>query len=382
MDELSPVVVEEPDFHHRKKVAWLVFGILLIGLIIGLGYYVLVYRYYQSTDNAYVKADLTWIVPRVSGAVTELQVKDNQTVKQGQLLAMLDNRDLQARYEQSQAIVAAKQASFAVQNQNEKAAEAGIFQAQSSVNAAQASIAQAQSSVETSKAELDRLQAEHVRYQQLLSDGVITQQKFEAIRAQYLSAQANYQNALAAVESAKAQYQHALAAVHASQAQTESVRATRMEMQADLNSAKASARFNHIDVNSSQVVAPVSGKIGNIAVRLGSRVSPQTRLMGIIPDHSVYVEANFKETQIEKMRIGQQVELTLDAYPSLSFQGKIESFAPASGATFSMMPPDNATGNFNKVVQRIPVRIAIQPHPQLELVKPGLSVMAKVDLRS
>lgn len=382
MDELSPVVMEEPDFHRRKKFAWLVFGILLIGLLVGLGYYMLVYRYYQSTDNAYVKADLTWIVPRVSGAVTELQVKDNQEVRQGQLLAVLDNRDLQARYEQSQAMVAAREASFAVQNQNEKAAEAGIFQAHSSVNVAQASITQAQSSVETSKAELHRLQAEHVRYQQLLNDGVITQQKFEAIRAQYLSAQANYQNTLAAVESAKGQYQHAMAAVYASQAQTESVKATRIQMQADLNSAKASAKFNQIDVNSSQVVTPVSGKIGNIAVRLGSRVSPQTRLMAIIPDHSVYVEANFKETQIEKMQIGQRVELTLDAYPSLTFQGKIESFAPASGATFSMMPPDNATGNFNKVVQRIPVRIAIQPHPQLELVKPGLSVVAQVDLRS
>ncbi|MCH7389031.1 HlyD family secretion protein [Acinetobacter dispersus] len=382
MDELSPVVMEEPDFHRRKKFAWLVFGILLIGLLVGLGYYMLVYRYYQSTDNAYVKADLTWIVPRVSGAVTELQVKDNQEVRQGQLLAVLDNRDLQARYEQSQAMVAAREASFAVQNQNEKAAEAGIFQAHSSVNVAQASITQAQSSVETSKAELHRLQAEHVRYQQLLNDGVITQQKFEAIRAQYLSAQANYQNTLAAVESAKGQYQHAMAAVYASQAQTESVKATRIQMQADLNSAKASAKFNQIDVNSSQVVTPVSGKIGNIAVRLGSRVSPQTRLMAIIPDHSVYVEANFKETQIEKMQIGQRVELTLDAYPSLTFQGKIESFAPASGATFSMMPPDNATGNFNKVVQRIPVRIAIQPHPQLKLVKPGLSVVAQVDLRS
>lgn len=382
MDELSPITVEEPDFHHRKKVAGLVFGVLLIGLLLSLLYYFMVYRHYQSTDNAYVKADLTWLVPRVAGAVTDLNVMDNQDVKQGQLLAVLDNRDLQARYEQSQAIVAAKEASFSVQNQNVKAAEATIFQAQSSVKAAQAAILQAQSSVETTQAELARVQAEHVRYQQLLKDGVITQQKFESIQAQYLSAQANHQNAIAAVAAAQAQYENMLASVHAAQAQTESIKASRIQMQADLNSAKASAKFNQIDVNSSQIVAPVSGKIGNIAVRLGSRVSPQTRLMAIIPDHSVYVEANFKETQIEKMHVGQRVELTLDAYPSLKYVGKIESFAPASGATFSMMPPDNATGNFNKVVQRIPVRIAILPHPQLDLVKAGLSVIAKVDLRS
>ena len=115
---------------------------------------------------------------------------------------------------------------------------------------------------------------------------------------------------------------------------------------------------------------------------MGSRVTPQTRLMAIIPEKSIYIEANFKETQIEKMRLGQKVELRLDAYPSLMYSGKIESFSPASGATFSLMPPDNASGNFNKVVQRIPVRISIDAHPQMDLVKPGMSVIAKVDLRT
>ncbi len=119
-----------------------------------------------------------------------------------------------------------------------------------------------------------------------------------------------------------------------------------------------------------------------MAIQKGSRVSPQTRLMAIIPDNSLYVQANFKETQIQKMHIGQTVSLKLDAYPSLTYTGKIESFSPASGATFSLMPPDNATGNFNKVVQRIPVRIAIDPSPHIELIKPGMSVKATVNLKT
>lgn len=365
----------------RSLVSYIVFGVLLVSMVAALLYYLLVYRYYQSTDNAYVKADLTWITPRVSGAVIELNVKENQYVDKNQLLMVLDNRDLQARYEQSQAIVATKQASFAIQDENEKAAQASIMQAQSSVKAAQAGIMQANASVNAARAESSRLQGEYVRYQSLLKDGVITRQQFETINAQYISAQAQYDNALASVKAAQAQHDNALATVNAAQAQTQSIKASQAQLQADLNSARASAAFSQVDVVSSQITAPVAGKIGNLGVQLGSRVSPQTRILAIVPQHSAYVEANFKETQIEKMHIGQKVSLKLDAYPQETFSGKIESFSPASGATFSMMPPDNATGNFNKVVQRVPVRIAIDPGPRNELIKPGLSVVVKVDIR-
>lgn len=361
MDQLSgtssPLSAEEspasPQNNARPIIGYIVFAALIIFTIAAILYYFLVYRYYQSTDNAYIKADLTWIVPRVSGEVVELKVTDNQTVEKGQLLMVLDDRDLQARYEQSQAIVAMKESSFNVQQQNERAAQASISQAKSNVNATQA--------------ELKRLSAEHQRYQQLLKDGVITRQKFESIQSQYASAQAQYDNAQAAV--------------HAAEAQAASISASRGQMQADLNSAKAVVKLNDVDRQSSQVIAPVSGTVGSLAVRHGSRVSSQTRVLAIIPKNSIYVEANFKETQIEKMRIGQKVSLVLDAYPNEAFVGHIQSFSPASGATFSMMPPDNATGNFNKVVQRVPVRIAIEPHPHIDKVKPGLSVVTKVDIR-
>lgn len=377
----SLTVSQAEKSRQRSLTGYIVTTLLGLALLAAVLYYLLVYRYYQSTDNAFVKADITWVVPRVSGEVIDLKIRENQWVEKGQLLLVLDNRDLQARYEQAQAVVAAKQASFAIQEQNEKGAQASIGQAEASAKATQAGILQAQSSVHAAQADLNRLQAEHQRYQQLMQDGVITRQQFEAINAQYISAQAQYDNAQAAVKAAQAQHDNAQAAVHAAQAQADSIRASRTQMQADVNSAKASAQFNHVDVLSSSIVAPVSGTIGNLGVQTGSRVSPQSRILAIVPQNSVYVEANFKETQIEHMHIGQKVSLTLDAYPDQTFSGKIESFAPASGATFSMMPPDNATGNFNKVVQRVPVRIAIDPAANASLIKPGLSVVAKVDIR-
>ncbi|MBJ9709300.1 HlyD family secretion protein, partial [Acinetobacter baumannii] len=258
------------------------------------------------------------------------------------------------RYDQARSVVSLKEAALGVQQQNEKSAKSSIIEANSGVVAAQADLA--------------RLKKEFERYQDLLKDGVITRQNFEGIQSQYLTAQA--------------QLSKAQAAVNAAEAQLGSLQASRAQLLADIQSANANLNLYQVDLASSKVVSPVSGKIGSLAIQKGSRVSPQTRLMAIIPENSLYVQANFKETQIEKMHIGQKVKLKLDAYPSLNFTGKIESFSPASGATFSLMPPDNATGNFNKVVQRIPVRIAIDSSPHIDLIKPGMSVSVTVDLRT
>lgn len=346
--------LSEPDYQGRKKVAWLVFSALGLGLIAAILYYFLVYRFYQSTENAYVKADLTWIMPRVPGEVLQLNIQDNQYVNKGQALLKIDNRDFQARADQAQAMLNLKQAGLSVQAQNENAARSSVVEAVSAKAAAQA--------------DLNRLQADYQRHLQLFKEGVVTRQRYEGVQAQYFTAQAQLAKAQATIDAAKAQLA--------------SLQATRAQIGADLDSAKAQVRLSAVDLNAAQIVAPVAGRVGSLAVRVGARVGPQTRLLAIIPDNSLFVEANFKETQIEKMRLGQHVLLKLDAYPSLKFKGTIKSFAPASGATFSLMPPDNATGNFNKVVQRIAVRIALPKQAHLELVKPGMSVVAKVDLRS
>lgn len=353
MDNVAQLETDT-NFQSRKKITWGVFSVLLLFLVAGILYYFFVYRFYQSTDNAYVQADVTWVMPKISGEVMELLINDNQFVKKGETLAVLDHRDYQARYDQARSVVSLKEAALGVQQQNEKSARSSIIEANSGVVAA--------------KADLTRLKKEFERYQDLLKDGVITRQNFEGIQSQYLTAQA--------------QLSKAQAAVNAAEAQLGSLQASRAQLLADIQSANANLNLYQVDLASSKVVSPVSGKIGSLAIQQGSRVSPQTRLMAIIPENSLYVQANFKETQIEKMHIGQKVKLKLDAYPSLNFTGKIESFSPASGATFSLMPPDNATGNFNKVVQRIPVRIAIDSSPHIDLIKPGMSVSVTVDLRT
>ncbi|MFL4393278.1 HlyD family secretion protein [Acinetobacter pittii] len=353
MDNVAQLETDT-NFQSQKKITWGVFSVLLLFLVAGIIYYFFVYRFYQSTDNAYVQADVTWVMPKISGEVMELLINDNQVVKKGETLAVLDHRDYQARYDQARSVVSLKEAALGVQQQNEKSAKSSIIEAHSGVVAAQA--------------DLTRLRKEFERYQDLLKDGVITRQNFEGVQSQYLTAQA--------------QLSKAQAAVNAAEAQLGSLQASRAQLLADIQSANANLNLYQVDLASSKVVSPVSGKIGSLAIQKGSRVSPQTRLMAIIPENSLYVQANFKETQIEKMHIGQKVKLKLDAYPSLNFTGKIESFSPASGATFSLMPPDNATGNFNKVVQRIPVRIAIDSSPHIDLIKPGMSVSATVDLRT
>ncbi len=341
-------------FARRKKVSWMILSVLIILSLIVVAYYFLVYRYFQSTDNAYVKADVTWIVPRIAAEVATIEVKENQYVKKGDVLFTLDDRDYQARYDQAVAQVDAKQANLRVQKGNQYAAEAKILEAKAQLRATQA--------------EVTRLSEEYQRYEELMNDGVITRQHFESIQAQY--------------SSAKAQRDNAQSAVAAATAQVASVSAEKGRLSADVENAKASLALYEIERHATTIVSPVDGKVGALSVQLGSRVTPQSRLIAIVPDKTIYVEANYKETQIEKMHIGQLVKLQLDAYPNQEFQGKIESFSPASGAVFTMMPPDNATGNFNKVVQRIPVRIALEDNPNNDVFRPGLSVVATVDVRS
>lgn len=337
-----------------KLIPRLVMLAFLIALIVGAIYYFTVSRYFQKTDNAYVKADVTWVVPRVSGEITSLLVNDNQVVKAGQVLMKLDDRDTQARFAQAEAMVGVKEAALGVQQQNEIAA--------------QASIAQAKAGLDAANAEVIRLKKDFSRYQTLLNDGVTTRQRLETVQAQYSSAMAQQASARAVVASATAQAQ--------------SVHAGRAQMNADLKSSEANVQLAGVDTSSAEVIAPISGTVGSFAVRLGSRVNPQSRMMAIVPVNDAYVEANFKETQIGKMKVGQKVTLKFDAYQDQVFHGHIQSFSPASGATFSLMPPDNATGNFNKVVQRIPVRIVIDDMPDRQKLRPGLSVTAEVDLRS
>lgn len=366
----------------RKRLPKIILAIFLILAILGVIYYFLVYRFYESTDNAYLKADVTWVSPRVSGEITQLYIKNNQEVKAGQVLMKLDDRDTQARYQQASAITALKEAALGVQQQNAASQDAVILEAQAELDQAYAGLKQAQAGVNQAQAEVARTQKDAARYNALLSEGVTTRQRVESVQAQYQSAQAQYQSAQAQYQSAQAQVKRAEAGIAGAKAQFGSIQASRQQLLADINSAKANVNLIGVDASSAQVVAPVAGTIGDLAVRLGSRVNPQTRLLAIVPLEKTFVEANFKETQITDMHVGQKVTVELDAYPDHQFSGQIDSFSPASGAEFSLMPPENATGNFNKVVQRVPVKILLNRKAGDPVLRPGLSATVKVDLRT
>lgn len=240
MDNVAQLETDT-NFQSRKKITWGVFSVLLLFLVAGILYYFFVYRFYQSTDNAYVQADVTWVMPKISGEVMELLINDNQFVKKGETLAVLDHRDYQARYDQARSVVSLKEAALGVQQQNEKSAKSSIIEANSGVVAAQADLA--------------RLKKEFERYQDLLKDGVITRQNFEGIQSQYLTAQA--------------QLSKAQAAVNAAEAQLGSLQASRAQLLADIQSANANLNLYQVDLASSKVVSPVSGKIGSLAIQKG-----------------------------------------------------------------------------------------------------------------
>ena len=352
--DTEPASEHNPAVNKKKYLPKIILAVFLSLIVLGIIYYFMVYRYFESTENAYLKADVTWVSPRVSGEITQLDVKNNQQVKAGQVLMKLDDRDTKARYAQATALTELKQAALGVQRQN--------------IAGQQAMIAEANAGLDAANAEMSRLKKDYDRYQQLLREGVTTKQRLETVQSQYLSA--------------VAQVKRAQAVVSAAQAQLGGIEASREQLVADVNSAKANVNIIGVDADSAQVVAPVSGTVGNLGVRLGSRVNSQTHLLAIVPLDKTFVQANFKETQITKMRVGQRVTIHLDAYPDYELTGHIDSFSPASGAEFSLLPPENATGNFNKVVQRLPVKILIDHKAGQPVLRPGLSAVVKVDLRT
>ena len=352
--DTEPAIEDSQAVNKKKYLPKIILAVFLALAVLGAIYYFTVYRYFESTENAYLKADVTWVSPRVSGEITQLDVKNNQQVQAGQVLMKLDDRDTKARYAQATALTELKQAALGVQRQN--------------IAGQQAMIAEANAGLDAANAEMSRLKKDYDRYQQLLREGVTTRQRLETVQSQYLSA--------------VAQVKRAQAGVSAAQAQLGGIEASREQLVADVNSAKANVNIIGVDADSAQVVAPVSGTVGNLGVRLGSRVNSQTHLLAIVPLDKTFVQANFKETQITKMRVGQHVTIKLDAYPDYEFTGHIDSFSPASGAEFSLLPPENATGNFNKVVQRLPVKILIDHKAGQPVLRPGLSAVVKVDLRT
>jgi|SRR5579872_1417180 len=338
----------------RKRLILLVLPLVLLAGLYGGWKWWRVWRFEQTTDDAYVQADVSLISPKIEGYIKDVRVRDNQQVKAGDVLFVIDDSDFAAKVAQAAATVQTTEATVKTFDTRQEFQQAMINQASAEIDAAQA--------------ELDRANADKQRYVSLVTSEVATKQRYETAVADAEKAAANLLKAKAALEAEKQQLAVLVAQKH--------------EEEARRAQARAALRLAQNDLDNTVIRAPVAGIAGNRAGQTGQYVKPGTQLLSLVPLPQVYVTANFKETQLTLMRPGQSAEITVDAYPDQTITGRVESFAPGSGAEFSLLPPDNATGNFTKIVQRVPVRIALPTGgPLADLLRPGLSVTVTVDTR-
>ncbi len=312
-------------------------------------------RYLESTNDAYLRADSVTVAPTVSGYIQSVYVSDNQLVRPGQPLLQIDARSYNASLAQTQATVDAR--------------KADVQRAQAETDQQQSTIAQASAQLGASSAAAIFAAKQVERYAPLAESGADTHERLDQLRDSLDQALATQKANAAALQSAQRQ----LVTLSAGTAQAK----------AQLEAAEASLRQSQIDLGHTLIRSAIAGRVGDRTLRVGQYVQPGTRLMTIVPVEKLYLTANFKETQIGRMRPGQPAEIKVDALPDAHIRGKVESFSPGTGAQFALLPPENATGNFTKIVQRVPVRISVDASEAARrFLVPGLSVSVTVDTKS
>jgi len=334
-----------------NRVLPIVLGVILIGgIIFGIKEYIY-YSKHIDTDDAQIDADISPVVARVGGYVDSIFFEENGHVEKGQVLVKLDDRDYKVRVEQA---MAAKQS-----------ASAGINVGQSQISSTAASSSSARAQVASAAARLEKANKDYARYANLVKDGSITQQQFDQAKSDRDVAEATYR-------AAQDQYKAALEQVGTSQSQLKVTNVGVIQRLADVDYAK-------LQLSYTTVTAPASGIASKKNIQIGQLVQPGQTLFSVVNDNSVFITANFKETQLTNMKNGQKVNIEVDAYPDMKLHGQVYNFSPATGAKFSLLPPDNATGNYVKVVQRIPVKIKISTGKDtLAMLRPGMSVNVSV----
>lgn len=320
-----------------------------------------------STENAYVRGSITVIAPKVDGYVADVLVQDFALVEGGQVLVRLDDRNYVQRLAQARANLLAQEANLANVAQSRRAREASIANTNAVTAAAQAQHVNA-------RAQLSRAQADQQRADALVTDGSVSQRERDQTEGALRQAEAAQQQAEASILQAHAG--HAVA-----QQELRSVIVNRRVVEAAVEAARAAVQLAEIDLENTRIRAPRAGVVGEIGVKLGQYVTPGTQLLALVPAQ-VWVVANFKEAQTAHMHAGQRASLRVDALPGVELTGRVERIAPATGSEFSVIRADNATGNFTKVAQRLPVRISIDANEAVaNRLRPGMSVLAKVDTR-
>jgi len=392
----------------------------------------------QRTDDAFLRADITPLSTRVSGTVAQVAVNDYQRVKAGDLLVQLKDDDFKAQVAQAEASVAGAQAALE-NNAKQKelqasrimqaqavveaagaeiaqtgaaieAAQSDVVNGQAGVDAAQAKIPDTQAAVEAAQADAERTLLERKRQEALVELGSATKQKLEQVvadqeryaatldsrkaevaqtRALVESRRAELSKALAQVSLRKAEQQQARAQLSSRSAELEAqikqravLDAQEQQLQADLNGKQEALKVAQTNLDYTRILAPTDGIVGERKVRIGQLVSPGTQVISLV-DNTIWVQANYEETQLTNVAKGNSAEITVDTFPGIVLRGHVEEIAPASGSQFALLPPDNATGNYTKIVQRIPVKIVLDPNPDLAArLRPGMSVIARINTKS
>ncbi|WP_231604046.1 HlyD family secretion protein [Brenneria goodwinii] len=332
--------------HTRKIVLLLVLILILTGFL----YWLFYWRYFQSTDNAYVQADITNISARVSAVVVNSMIQDNHPVQKGDLLAQLDDREFVVALQKAAATLAQSRAA--------------LTNAQATYQMQISTIDEFRSDVASAAASLQYARQQYLRFQILQKKNYVSQGDMDNALSGYKVAEAKYNQAQASLKTQSDK-------LKVQQSEIEQNKANVEQAQANLEQAKLILSYTRI-------IAPIDGVISNRSLQVGMMVQAGQSIASIVSGNAPWISANFKETQKALMRKGLPVEVTIDAYPGKTFHGRIDSFSPATGATFALLPPDNATGNFTKVVQRVPVKI-IFDHP--EQIDSGLSATVTVDTR-
>ena len=342
----------------RRSLKHAAFGLALaagVATAVIYGYrYWTVGQYLETTDDAYVKADYTTVAPKVSGYIAEVLVQDNQRVRAGQALARIDDRDFRAALDQARADVAAAEA--AIRNQDAQA----VLQ--------QSIIAQRKADIAANQAQVNFAQQDDQRYQHLKQTGYGTVQRA--------------QQSEALLRERSAQLDRSQAGMIAAQKKLDVLATERAQTIAARDRSLAAARQAELNLSYTTIVAPVDGTVGARSLRVGQFVQAGTQLMAVVPLHAVYIVANFKETQLAHVRAGQPVDIKVDGLSGVTLRGHVDSLSPASGLEFSLLPPDNATGNFTKIVQRIPVKIVIDEEGLAGLLRSGMSVGPSIDTKA
>jgi membrane fusion protein (multidrug efflux system) len=350
---LSPKKQFKPSPKRAALLALMIFG--------GVGLAVLTYewwtvgRFVQSTDDAYVGGDVTVIAPKVAGFISQLAVTDNQQVHAGDLLLKLDDRDYRAALAKAVAAVSLQQAA--------------LSNLDATRNLQDAMVAQAQAGIAAADAEITRTHDDQARAKSLLATGVESTQDFQKADADYKTALANGDKSTAALAAAKRQL--------------EVIATQKQQTQAALEAAIAERDLAQLNLGYTELRAPIDGVVGNRSAQVGAYATTGSQLISLVPAHGLWIDANFKENQLARMHPGSPATVKIDLLGGKSFRGHVISIAPATGAQFSVLPAENATGNFTKIVQRVAVRIQLDDEAAtLGQMRPGLSVTAKVNTKA